>query len=322
MMSRVADLITVIRVTAIGPFWLASSLLALIAAGMLYGALHCLAHKRMIENMPTALVRSAAQGYTELRGMAELMAGEPIRAPASLRVCVWYKYKIEHLKEAGRGQDRSKTWVVVEQGTSDSLFHLTDTSGSCAVDPDGATVHTPQRDVWYGQACTPGGFRPPASNLLSRWLDSAGKSYRYTEHLIRPGDGLYVIGQFITHGGSGTAPIDQDDNIAERLRAWKRDQAALLREFDTNRDGQIDAQEWATVRARVEREARAARDGSGDPPPVDVIGQTRDLGRPFIIAVGGEAPVISSRTRTALALATLGVPLAMAVVWAWVVRLT
>ena len=76
-------------------------------------ARHCLVDKRMIEN-----------------------------APASLRVCVWYRYKIEHLAEAGRGQGRRKTWVVVEQGTSDSLFHLTDTSGSCAVDPDGATVHT------------------------------------------------------------------------------------------------------------------------------------------------------------------------------------
>ena len=321
-MSSVADLITVIRVAEAGPLWLVTSLLALLAAGMLYGALHCLADKRMIENVPTALVRSAAQGYSELRGMAELMAGDPIRAPASLRVCVWYRYQIEHLAEAGRGQDRRKTWVVVEHGTSDSLFHLTDTSGSCAVDPDGATVYTPQRDVWYGHGRTPGGFRPPAGNRLSRWFDSAGKSYRYTEQLIRPGDGIYVIGQFITHGGSGTAPIDTDDGIAERLQAWKRDQPALLREFDTNRDSHIDTQEWATLRARVAREARAERGGAGGPPPVDVIGQTRDLGRPYIIAVGDEEPVLLSRTRTALALMVLGVPLAMAVVWAWVVRLT
>ena len=321
-MSSVADLIAVIRVAETSPFWLATSLLALVAAAMLYGALHCLADKRVIENMPTALVRSAAQGYTELRGMAELMAGEPIRAPASLRVCVWYKYKIEHLEEAGRGRDRSKTWVVVEQGTSDSLFHLTDTSGSCAVDPDDATIHTTRRDVWYGHGRTPGGFRAPPANLLSRWFDSAGKSYRYTEQLIRPGDGIYVIGQFVTHGGSGTAPIDTDNGIAERLRAWKRDQTALLREFDTNRDGHIDTQEWAAVRARAAREARAERGGTGDPPPVDVIGQTHDHRRPYIIAVGDEEPVLLSRTRTALALMVLGVPLAMAVVWAWVVRLT
>ena len=47
-----------------------------------------------------------------------------------------------------------------------------------------------------------------------------------------------------------------------------------------------------------------------------------DHRRPYIIAVGDEEPVLLSRTRTALALMVLGVPLAIAVVWAWVVRLT
>ena len=327
-MSSVADLIALVHATEARPFWLVSSLLGLAAAGLLYGVLRCLGHKRVLENTPTALVRSAAQGYTELRGMAELMAGEPIRAPASLRVCVWFKYKIEHLRESERGQDRRKTWVVIEQGTSDNLFHLTDTSGSCAVDPDSANVHTNQRDVWYGQAPRPAGVSPPAGNRLSRWFESAGRSYRYTEHLIRhtehlirPGDALYVIGQFMTHGGSATAPIAADNSVTERLLAWQRDQAALLREFDANRDGQIDAQEWAAVRARAEREAHAERGGTGDPPPVDVIGQTRDRRRPFVISVGGEERVLANHTYAALSLMTLGVPLAVAVVWAWVIRL-
>ena len=76
------------------------------------------------------------------------------------------------------------------------------------------------------------------------------------------------------------------------------------------------------MRTRVAREARAERGGAGDPPPVDVIGHTHDHRRPFIIAVGDEEPVLLSRTRTALALMVLGVPLVIAVVWAWVVRLT
>ena len=167
----------------------------------------------------------------------------------------------------------------------------------------------------------PAGVSPPAGNRLSRWFESAGRSYRYTEHLIRPGDALYVIGQFMTHGGSATAPIAADNSVTERLLAWKRDQAALLREFDANRDGQIDVQEWAAVRARVEREAQAERGGIGDPPPVDVIGQTRDRRRPFVISVGGEERVLTNHTYAALALMTLGVPLAVAVVWAWVIRL-
>ncbi len=315
------QLIVVIHVAHPAPFWLASGVGALLAAALLYGALNSLNHKRMVENMPTALIRSAAQGYTELRGMAALMDGDPILAPASLRRCVWFKYKIEHYEEAGHGRDRRKTWVVVEHGESDSLFNLTDTSGSCAVDPDGAEIYASQRDVWYGQSRLPGSFRPSGDTALSRWLFGIGKAYRYTEHLILPGDALYVIGQFTTHGGSGTAPIDHDDTIAETLRAWKRDQGALLREFDTNRDGQIDAEEWQAVRRRVEQEVRAAREDTVDPPPVDVIGQTRDRHRPFVISTAGEDGVIAFHRRMALALLALGVPLTTFVLWVWAVRL-
>ena len=40
-----------------------------------------MAHKRLIEDMPTTRLRAAAQGYVELKGTARLFAGEPIVAP-------------------------------------------------------------------------------------------------------------------------------------------------------------------------------------------------------------------------------------------------
>ena len=321
MLQLFDDFVALVQVAQAGPFWLLSSLGALLAIALLYGAQRSLSHKRMFENMPTALIRSAAQGYTELRGMAEMMDGDPIHAPASLRKCVWFKYKIEHYQQAGHGRDQHKTWVVVEKGECDSLFNLTDTSGTCAVDPDGAEVHATHRDVWYGQSRWPGGLQAPGTNLLSRWFHSIGKHYRYTEHLIRPGNALYVIGQFTTHGGSGTAPLDNDDSVTECLRAWKRDQGALLRAFDSNRDGQIDAAEWQAVRSQVEQEVRAERAESVSPPPVDVIGRTRDRRRPFVISTAGEDGVIAFHTRMALLLLALGTPITILVLWAWLVRL-
>jgi hypothetical protein len=320
-MHFLSTLVVVIHDTKPGPFWLLSALAALLALALLYGALRSFNRKRMIENMPTAMVRSAAQGYTELRGMAELMDGDPIRAPASLRKCAWFKYKIEHYEETGHGRDRRKNWVVVDKGESDSLFNLTDTSGSCAVDPDGAEVHATQRDVWYGQSPMPGCFRPSGDSALSRWFFGIGKEYRYTEHLILPGHAIYVIGQFTTHGGSASAPLDKDDSVAERLRAWKRDQGALLREFDANRDGKIDAEEWEAVRRRVEQEVHAEREQNVDPPPVDVIGRTRDRRWPFVISAAGEDGVIAFHRRMALTLLTLGAPVTVLVLWAWMVRL-
>lgn len=320
-MDLFADLAAVVHDAPAGAFWLFGTAGGLLAAALLYGALRSLHRKRMFENMPTALIRSAAQGYTELRGMAEMMAGDPIRAPASLRECVWFKYKIERYEETGHGRERRKSWVVVEQGVCDSLFNLTDTSGSCAVDPEGAEVHASRRDIWYGQMRTPGSFHPAGDNALSRWFAGLGKAYRYTEHLILPGDGLYVIGEFTTHGGGGTAPIEKNDTVSERLRALKRDQHALLREFDTNHDGRIDANEWEAARRQVMQQVRAESAGTSLPPPVDVMGRTRDRRRPFVISTTGEDGVIAFHVRLALALFALGAPLAIFMGWVWVVRL-
>ena len=117
-MTTLAPLIAAIHDAPTGAFWSLSSMVAACAAAALAGTLRSLARKRMVENTPTALVRSAAQGYTELRGMAELMAGDPILAPASLRVCVWYQYKIERFENSARHADRQRRWELVEEGVS------------------------------------------------------------------------------------------------------------------------------------------------------------------------------------------------------------
>lgn len=71
----------------------------------------------------------------------------------------------------------------------------------------------------------------------------------------------------------------------------------------------------------AEQEARAERAESVGPPPVDVIGGTRDRRRPFVISTAGEDGVIAFHTRMAPTLLTLGAPVTILVLWAWVVRL-
>lgn len=44
----------------------------------------------MMQDMPTALLRSAAQGYNEFKGKANLLPGEPIIAPLTKLSCIWY----------------------------------------------------------------------------------------------------------------------------------------------------------------------------------------------------------------------------------------
>lgn len=319
-MAELARFIADLRYVEAAPFW-GGWLLALALAGfLLRAAFRSLAHGRLIENTPTALIRSAAQGYTELRGMADLMDGEPIHAPLSRRRCAWYHYAIEHLEQSGQKRNERR-WVTVERGTSDDLFQLEDTSGVCAVDPEGATVYPGQVDVWYSHHRAPAGLPPAKGHPWLRWSDGLGKSWRFTERLIRPGDPLYVIGQFTTHA-SHTAPLKLDEDVAARLRDWKRDRATLLARFDADGDGHIDAAEWSAARDAAAREVHAARAaGEGAPPPVDLMGPPASRDLPYIISALGDEHVVAASRRAALVEGVLGTALSTLALWAAAVRL-
>ena len=96
----------------------------------LWGGFRRLHHARLIENVPTAKVRSAHQGYVELVGTAEALPGEPVIAPLSGSVCCWYDYRIE--RRSG------KHWNIVDKGTSEAVFAIRDDTGRCLIDPEAA----------------------------------------------------------------------------------------------------------------------------------------------------------------------------------------
>lgn len=236
---------------------------------------------RMIEDVPTSRARSATQGYVELQGDAELMDGPPILAPMSRREVAWWSLRVEK-----RSGDR---WKQVSFETSDALFYLRDATGVCIVDPDGANITTPHKR-------TSRGGRP--SVTLIGGLGGLGGEYRYHERLLLPGDHLFVIGQFRTH--SGIEHWDHDEEMAERLRDWKRDQDALLQRFDANRDGKIDLQEWELARRAARDEVRREHREMSVQPGVNVIGAPADR-RPFLIAAARQDPFTRHLRRRALA---------------------
>jgi hypothetical protein len=237
-------------------FWIFACVFIAVAVGGFYFTFHFLRRARIIEDTPTASIRSAHQGYVELAGSAKQMDGEPILAPLTRLPCCWYSYKIER-----RGD---KSWQIMDQGISDHLFLLQDDTGDCIIDPDGAKVTANNKDVWHGASRTP--IPLMKNNLPSNWKlllklgqpvnrgISLGASYRYTETRIHDGDQLYGIGLFKT--------LDEVDHIQQRseitrelLREWKKDRQSLLFEFDRNRDGKIDQQEWNRVREKAENQA-------------------------------------------------------------------
>lgn len=254
----------------------------------LWGGFRRLRHARLIENVPTARIRSAHQGYVELVGVAEVLPGEPIIAPLSGSPCCWYDYRIE--RRSG------KHWNVVDKGTSEAVFIVRDDTGECLIDPDHGGVTTIHHQSWYGNSAWPKGGNGvrwgaeprhgwhAAINRLTGLrvtVDIGMGSYRYREEVIMPGDDLYVVGEFRTLDHAFHAH-GRDDIATDYLRRWKRHPQDMAR-FDSNGDGTVDAGEWEVARqqarAQADKEVRELQQAG----PVHTIGRPAD-GRPFLIA--------------------------------------
>ncbi len=206
---------------------------------------------RLIEDVPTSSIRSAAQGYVELIGNAEFLPEGNIVSPLSGRSCVWYQYKVERRERDSSG--KREQWKTIEKVTSEHLFVLEDDTGRCVIDPDDAEVTTYEKQRWHGNTRSPG-FAPAKSGLL----DSINTDYRYTESWIEPAEMLYAIGQFET-AGTGEELYSLKDEMRALLNKWKQHPDIYLRSFDKNGDGKIDQEEWDDVQKAATREVEKQR---------------------------------------------------------------
>jgi hypothetical protein len=227
----------------------------------------------MIDDTPTARVRSAAQGYVELEGEGHPAPDQSIIAPLTGTSCVWYRYKIE--KES-RGSHRSGSdWNKVDSGQSEDIFVFKDGTGECLIDPRGAEVTPGVRKVWYGNSKWPGGAEK--RGLLGELL---GRRYRYTEERIDEGV-VYVLGWFDTLRTTDT-PLDSD--VSTLLRNWKQDQAMLLQRFDTDNNGSLDQHEWQRARQQARQQALQQRAERSAEPPVNLVRDADHDRYPFLIS--------------------------------------
>lgn len=242
---------------------------------------------RQIEDVPTARVRSAPQGYIELTGKARALDGEPIIAPLSNTLCCWYRYRVE------RRGDRD--WRMVDAGSSDGVFALDDATGTCLVDPEGAEVTSSHRKTWSGDngmGGIPVHARLPSLgrtadmvvNVGSKVLGGLGGSgqYRYSESVILDGDPLYVIGEFHSLHAGG-AEVDEKHLMTAILREWKQRPNELLQRFDRDGDGRIDVAEWESARDAAREEARREARVAMTEAPVHTLRQPRD-GRLYLVS--------------------------------------
>lgn len=233
---------------------------------------------RIIEDTPTARVRSAHQGYIELEGKGQFVDDQPIYAPLSNHPCLWYRSLIEQQEsftENGRTQTR---WKVVYRNNSDHRFKLTDGESSCYVDPDGAEVNGNEKLVWYGKTEWPTRTQILESQSIVNAMTSG---YRNSEWLILPGQPLYILGQFNTW--SATARQSVKNVMINLINDWKQDQQALRNRFDTNKDGKIDQEEWESARQLAQSEAQKIHDQLVLEPDTHIMAKPENVSQPFTL---------------------------------------
>jgi hypothetical protein len=276
----------------VGAFLFWSALLTVLSLTTLYFSFYNLHRARLIEDTPTSRIRSAPQGYVELIGKADMMRGEAVISPLSGTPCCWWRYRVERKNDKG--------WRTIRREKSSALFLIRDATGECILDPDDASISASERSVWYGPNATPTAGPDKGTGTTHSQFNRFGLKisinttfdgdYRYTEELIMPGDPLYAIGLF-----NSLSEIDRktvrDDMVKERLRQWKADHASLLQNFDKNRDGQIDLDEWESVRKAAKREVTREQ-MKEDQQPLHTLSATGSSRRPMLISTSEEFDLV------------------------------
>jgi hypothetical protein len=227
--------------------------IAVLSVGGLIAWIGALKRYRIIADTPTAMLRSAAQGYVELTGTCRAAPGEELLQYGKTPPCLWYMATII---EQNRSFGKRRTRTRFEH--SQSTFLLEDGTGECVVDPENAEVQSAHRTSWR-----------------------EGSTYYKVSYLV-DGDRIYAIGDMRTlRAADGT--LDSKTDLRTLLREWKQDRAALLRRFDTNGDGEIDVQEWQGAVSVAEREVAAKHRQMRLQPGIHILRAPAD-GRPYLIS--------------------------------------
>jgi len=276
MANALSELNQWARTSSPDEFWFWAAGLVVVACVCFFLAFHYLHKKRMIENIPTSRIRSAAQGYLELIGSSELMEGQPIIAPLTGSHCTWYQFTVEEKVR----RNRRDNWQTIRKGTSDELFLIRDETGDCVIDPEGAHVVVNNKDVWYGDQVTP--MRKPLTTG-KKWIRLHSGRYSYTEKRLDISAPLYAIGLFKTTG-CAAARLNVNEDVRELVREWKQDSEKLLKKFDLDGNGEIDMEEWQQVRDAAYREVIENHKQQKALPPVHIMTRTRDKRRPYILS--------------------------------------
>lgn len=151
--------------------WLFAAIFAI------YSALTYLREAHTPKDLPTSRIRSAAQGFVEIKGVA-FAVDSLVMTPFSNQSVLWYAY----IKEKRVRSKNQPSWKNVLTVICDNPVGLDDGTGKVIVFPKDLDNETLTRESRQAYEKT----------FLGMGI---GPLYRHTEVVIRPGDPLYCVGE-------------------------------------------------------------------------------------------------------------------------------
>jgi len=185
--------------------------------------------QRLIQNTPTARIRSMPMGLVEING--EASPRSELTAPFSGRPCTYWQLDIAT-------RSRRNAWQVVHRNASGHPFFLRDETGVALVYPQGATARL---NFQVEEECL--GISLP--DVYAQYLKEqhpAGSalwrlgSLRFRERVLEAGQRIYVLGTATPRPQSVTISMDDeleatgtDDRRARRLNSLDHEARAVIR---------------------------------------------------------------------------------------------
>jgi len=203
----------------------------IVVGGVLfYRGFRDLALKRLLDNTPTARVRSMAMGLVEVNGKVE--GRSRVTAPFSGRECVYWQVEV-----ATRG--RRNTWNTVHRNSSGQPFFLRDDTGVAMVYPKGADCR-----VNFGVEETCMGLALPDcySTYLNEHCNASSmvwrlSTLRFRERILEDHQQVFVLGSAMPRPMSHTvsegeemAATGTDGPWVRRVRDESNQVVALIRQ--------------------------------------------------------------------------------------------
>ncbi|MFM8454780.1 MAG: GIDE domain-containing protein [Gammaproteobacteria bacterium] len=182
----------------------------LILAGLgFYLSFKFLSIAKSMQNTPTSNIRTAAQGYTEIKAIQKNIPNFELKSRISKNTCTFYRFTVYEKIE---GSDQKSNWFLIDSGDSQAYcIYATDETGSCYIETKKAFIKNKHRFSWYGDYIPLSNVDLKKISFFNRLFGRFFYGYHFIEELMFPETPIYAIGEF------KTIPMETDKTILKHV---------------------------------------------------------------------------------------------------------